>query len=140
MNYLAILVCTILSIVIGSLWYGMFFGKLWMNIIGVNPDDCKDPVKRKEMNKKMVPMYAIQIITSLLQVLVLAYVISYVLDLANALISMFVIWTAGVLPTIVGGIIWTNDSRKVMWQKFLLQAGYQLISFIAFGLILGMWR
>ncbi len=57
-NYLAILVCGVLSMVIGAIWYGPLFGKKWMEICGVNADDLN---ARKEMQKGAAPLYAVQL-------------------------------------------------------------------------------
>ncbi|MFN3694309.1 MAG: DUF1761 domain-containing protein, partial [Ignavibacterium sp.] len=38
-NYLAVLVCGIISMVIGSLWYGPLFSKLWMKQHGFTEED-----------------------------------------------------------------------------------------------------
>ncbi|MBU3669053.1 MAG: DUF1761 domain-containing protein, partial [Candidatus Taylorbacteria bacterium] len=56
MIYLTVLTCTILSIVIGSLWYGPIFGKRWMALNNL-PDLSDDPVVRKGQMKHMYPAY-----------------------------------------------------------------------------------
>src|SRR5580693_6954197 len=35
-NYLAVLVATIVAFVVGALWYGPFFGKPWKRLMGMN--------------------------------------------------------------------------------------------------------
>ena len=39
LNYLAILVAGISNMVIGFLWYGPIFGKMWMGLIGKTADE-----------------------------------------------------------------------------------------------------
>ena len=56
-NYLAILVSAILSMVVGSIWYGPLFGKKWAELIGADPNDKK---KMKEMQKSAGPLYMVQ--------------------------------------------------------------------------------
>ncbi|MBU3668988.1 MAG: hypothetical protein FGM57_03410 [Candidatus Taylorbacteria bacterium] len=51
----------------------------------------------------------------------------------NALLICF----AFVVPTFAAASMWSGDSRKVQIQKFLLQTGYAIISFIVFGAVLG---
>ncbi len=34
-NYLAIIVGAVFSMILGAIWYGPIFGKKWMEIIGV---------------------------------------------------------------------------------------------------------
>jgi hypothetical protein len=40
-NWLAVLFGTILSMGLGALWYGPFFGKLWLNLIGKTIDELE---------------------------------------------------------------------------------------------------
>ncbi|MEK7094431.1 MAG: DUF1761 domain-containing protein [Patescibacteria group bacterium] len=135
-NYLAVLACGIFAMIIGFVWYGPLFGKKWLEVMGA---DVKDIATRKEMQKKAGPLYGIQFILTLFQAYVLAHYIqgwSEVSSVENALW----IWAAFVMPIVAGSAMWNNDSKRVAWTRFLLQGGYQLILFIAFGLILGYWQ
>lgn len=134
-NYLAVLVCAALSMVIGAVWYGPLFGKKWTEIVGANPDDL---AARKEMQKRAMPLYAIQFLITLFQVTILAFYIKGWQE-ASGLVNALWIWAAFILPTIAAGAMWNNDSAKISWARFLIQGGYQLIVFALFGLILGMW-
>ncbi len=136
-NYLAVLVCGLAAMVLGSIWYGPLFGKKWMEIIKATPP--KTPEEKKKMMKEAMPLYAIQFALVLFQAWVLAYYIAGWTD-ASGLENSLWIWAAFVMPTVAGSSMWTNDSRSVMWARFLIQSGYQLVLFIMFGLILGMWR
>ncbi len=135
-NYLAVVVCAVLAMVIGFIWYGPLFGKLWMRTYGIA---AMDEEKRKEMQRKAGPLYVVQFVLALFQVYVLAHYIAGWTD-ASGVEQALWIWGAFIMPVIAGSSMWTNDTAKVKWTKFLLQAGYQLILFILFGLILGMWR
>lgn len=134
-NFWAVLVCGVLAMVLGSIWYGPLFGKLWMKIIGV-PE--MDVVKRKEMQKKALPLYLIQFLLTLFQLFVLVHLTGS--DATSGVLSALWVWAGFVLPTVAGACMWTNDSRNTAWTKFLLQAGFQLASFVLFGAILGAWH
>ncbi len=136
-NYVAVFVCGLVAMVLGSIWYGPLFGKKWMEIIGAKPP--QNDAEKKKMMKQAMPLYIIQFVLVLFQAYVLAYYIAGWKE-ASGLTNSLWIWAAFVMPTIAGCSMWTNDSRKVMWQRFFLQAGYQCIVFILFGFILGMWR
>jgi len=44
-NWLAVLVGTILSMALGALWYGPLFGVLWLNLIGKTEEELEaDPM------------------------------------------------------------------------------------------------
>lgn len=135
-NYLAILVCAILSMVVGGIWYGPLFGKKWMEIIGATAMDLE---RRKEMQKAAGPLYAIQFLLTIFQLWVLAYYIGTWTNMAGIVNALWM-WAGFVVPTIAGTCMWNNDSKKVSWTRFLIQAGYQLVMFAIFGTILGNWR
>lgn len=135
-NYLAILVCAILSMVVGSVWYGPIFGKKWMEIVGAT---AMDKERRKEMQKAAGPLYLTQFLLTLFQLWVLAYYIGGWKD-ASGLVNSLWIWAGFVVPTIAGSCMWNNESKKVSWSRFLIQAGYQLVIFAIFGTILGNWK
>lgn len=137
-NYLAVLVCGILAMVIGFIWYGPLFGKTWIRVIGADKDDLK---ARKEMQKKAMPLYFVQFFLTLFQAAVLACFIqqgSDVLRIGSIETSLW-IWAAFVMPIVAGSAMWNNDSREIAWMRFLIQGGYQLVIFLVFGFILGNW-
>ena len=135
-NYLAVLVASILSMVLGALWYGPLFGKKWMEIIGAKPMTEAD---QKKMQKQAMPLYLIQFLLTLFQVYVLAQYIAGWTD-ASGIENSLWIWAAFVMPTVAGACMWNNDSKEIAWSRFLIQGGYQLVLFVIFGLVLGMWK
>jgi len=135
-NYLAMLVCAILALVLGSIWYGPFFGKKWMEITGIN---TLDEEKKKEMEKNAWKLYLTQFVLTLFQLFVLDYYL-VVLDRAGGVQNVFWFWLAFIVPTLAGTVMWGNDSKKIAWTKFLIQAGYQLTMFVMFGFVLEMWK
>ena len=40
LNHLGVLVATVLAFVLGGLWYGPLFGKVWMREIGLTPESA----------------------------------------------------------------------------------------------------
>ncbi len=135
-NYWAVLLCAVLAIVIGFIWYGPLFGKKWAEVIGTTADDL---AARKEMQKRAMPLYVVQFLLTLFQVWVLAKLIS---DWGSdmALSGSLWIWAAFIVPIVAGSAMWNNDSSKIAWTRFLIQAGYQLVLFVVFALVLGAWH
>ncbi|MCR4310959.1 MAG: DUF1761 domain-containing protein [Candidatus Taylorbacteria bacterium] len=133
-NYWAVLACGIFSMGFGALWYGPFFGKKWMEIVGA---DAEDKEARKKMKKSAGPLYAVQFVLSLFQIWVLAGIVS---GTGGVFLTVLWIWLAFIMPTLAGVAMWNNDTAKVAWSRFLIQAGYQLISFGVFALILSVWK
>lgn len=135
-NYWAVLACGIVSMVLGWLWYGPLFGRLWMQVNDLNPDDV---AKREAMQKEAGPLYGVQFLLVLLQVYILAHFVAGWED-ASGLESSLWIWLGFIMPTVAGLSMWNAKPGKVRFTMFMLSAGYQLVSFIVFGLILGLWR
>lgn len=135
-NYWAVLVCAIASMIVGSVWYGPIFGKKWMQICGA---DKLDMEARKKMQKAAGPLYLAQFLLTLLQLWVFANILNYWPGASTVWIAVFM-WVGFIMPTIAGSSMWNNDTSKVKWARFLIQSGYQLVMFIIFGLILGLWK
>ncbi len=135
-NYVAIGVCAVLSMVIGGIWYGPLFGKKWMELNGVSPDDVDC---REAMQKGAGPLYAIQFVLSLLQIYILAHFIGGWKDVSGVESAVW-IWLGFVMPTVAGLSMWNMQSNQKKLLLFALSAGYQLVSFVVFGFILGTWQ
>ena len=74
-NYWAVLVCAVLAMALGFLWYGPLFGKKWMNIVGVGPADL---AARQKMMQNVWKLYVAQFVLDLFQVWVLAcYIVGW---------------------------------------------------------------
>ena len=133
-NYVMILGAAIISMIVGSIWYGPLFGKKWMEIIGTTEMDA---VKRKEMQKKAMPLYGIQFVLVLVQVFVLTIVVTS--TSGSGVGIAFWMWLGFVLPTVAGSAMWNNEPNKTKWAIFLIQSGYYLVLFLIFGFIIGKW-
>jgi Protein of unknown function (DUF1761) len=135
MIYLTVFTCTILAIIIGSLWFGPIFGKRWMSLNNmILPED---PIAKKEALKKMAPVYVIQFLLSFFQIFILSIYIQAIPDFSGVEHAA-ILCAAFIIPTYAGSVMWSGDSRKVALEKFLLQAGAAIISMIVFGAVLGL--
>jgi len=135
-NYFAIVVGAVLSMVIGAVWYGPLFGKKWLEIVGATAEDLE---ARKKMQAAAGPLYAVQFVLTLFQVLVLAHLVADTTRVGGLERSLW-IWAAFVIPTLAGAVMWTNEEGRRKWARFLIQGGYQLTIFIVFGLLLQFWK
>lgn len=135
-NYFAVAAGAVISMVVGALWYGPVFGRKWMEIIGVNPESM---VQRKEMQKGVGILYAVQFVLTLFQVLVLAHLIADTVRVTGLERALW-IWAAFVVPTLAGSAMWTNEKGRIKWARFLIQGGYQLVMFVMYGLLLHLWK
>lgn len=135
-NYWAVLACAVVSMVIGSVWYGPLFGRKWMEVNELSPDDV---AKREALQKEATPLYVVQFVLSLLQAYILAHFIGGWTEVSGVENAIW-IWLGFIMPTVAGLAMWNMKSTKVRWAFFGLSAGYQLICFLTFGLILGTWK
>lgn len=135
-NYVAVIVCAALSMIIGFVWYGLLFGRIWTRIIGATESDLE---ARRQMQKKAGPLYGVQFLLTLIQVYILAQVINTWTDASGTLVALW-IYLGFIVPTVAAGSMWNNDSRKIAWSRFGIQAGYYLVLFLVFGLVLGFWQ
>lgn len=135
-NYWAVVVGAVLAMAIGALWYGPLFGKKWLEIVGATSADLE---VRKQMQKNATPLYLVQFVLTLFQVLVLAHLIADTTKVGGLERALW-IWAAFVIPTLAGAVMWTNEPSKQKRARFLIQGGYQLTIFIVFGLFLQFWK
>lgn len=131
-NIIMVILCAIISMIVGAIWYGPLFGKKWLEVTGADKLDLE---KRKEMMKGAWKLYLTQFILTIFQAYVLAYYIAGWKE-ASGMENALWIWAAFVVPVIAGTAMWNNDNTKISWARFLIQAGYQLVIFIIFGLLL----
>ncbi|HTE48599.1 MAG TPA: DUF1761 domain-containing protein [Candidatus Paceibacterota bacterium] len=135
-NFFAVLVCAVLSLVIGFIWYGPLFGKKWMAMMGA---DKLSEEQKKEKMKGMWKLYLTQFLLVLFQMYVLSWYIGTLSDISSGVHTAFSVWIAFIIPTLASASMWSGDSKKVAWSKFLIQAGYNLVLFLICGHILGVW-
>ncbi len=135
-NYLAVLLCGVASMVVGFVWYGPLFGKAYMKIMG---SDTMTAEEKAGMKSQMWIYYAVQFVLSLVMAGVLAYhLVNWGGD-GSALGISLCIWFGFVMTTVAGGALWSGKPLPVSFKLFLISAGGHLVTFIVWGLILGAW-
>jgi hypothetical protein len=135
-NYLAVLVCGVVSMAIGFVWYGPLFGKAWMKLMGAEHMSTE---QKKEMKDKMGIMYLIQFVLSLITAGVLDY---YILNLKGIVAVNFALalWFGFVMTTEAGAALWSGKSRKDATRMFLISTSGHFVTFIVLALILSAWK
>lgn len=134
-NYLALLLAAVAQMVVGFIWYGPLFGKMWSAMKGYG-DMSKE--KMKEMQKQMMPWYAGTYVVSLVS----AYVLAHVMFLSNnyfhysplttGLLSGFFMWLGFMMPVRLYNEIFGGKN----WKLFAVDTGYNLAGLLAMGLVL----
>ncbi len=135
-NYLAVLASAVLSMVIGSIWFGPLFGKQWMKLMGMNKESMKG-MKSGDMAK----LYGIQFVGSLVMAFVLAHALVfaaaylYVTGISAGLQAGFWNWAGFVAPVTLTAVLWEGKS----WKLWLLNNAYYLVLLCSMGVLLALW-
>ena len=135
-NYWAVLGAAVASMVLGFLWYGPLFGKVWMSLSGLTSADA-EAAKAKGMGKT----YALSFLGSL----VMSYVLAHSLIFASAylvvegisagLMAGFWNWLGFIAPVTLGGVLWEGKS----WKLWGLNNAYYIVSLCVMGVILAIF-
>jgi hypothetical protein len=136
LNWLAILVAGISTMVVGFLWYSpLLFAKPWMREMGYDPND---KAKTDEMKKTAGPAYAGSFVAGLLSAFTLALILHGLRaeDLHFGIMASFHIWLGFVATVQFTGALFTKQSMKL----FAINTGYQLVCYLVMGSILTVWR
>ena len=123
-NYLAVLLAAVASMVVGFLWYGVFFKKSWMHLMGHIPGS------KGMMGPGLA--YLIQFVASLAMACVLARVITLS---QNWLSTSFWVWLGFIVPVTLGIVLWENKP----WKLWCINASHYLVGLLAMGYVLSFW-
>lgn len=136
-NYVAVLVAAVAGMVFGFLWYGPFFGKTWMAIMGFSKESMEQ-AKAKGMGKT----YALMTLGTLVMAYVLAHALVFastylqVTGVSAGLTAGFWNWLGFVAPVHMGEQLWGGKP----WKLFVINAGYHLVALLLMGVILSVWK
>jgi Protein of unknown function (DUF1761) len=132
-NYWAVIVSAVAQMVIGSLWYGPLFGKMWMAEMNYTSEKMAS-MKQKGMGM----LYAAQAVGSLVTAYVLAHFVDYlaVTTIGGALQLALWIWLGFFVTTALGLVLWEGRSKTF----FYVNVAYHLISLAVVASILAVWR
>lgn len=135
LNWPAIFVAAIFTMVVGFLWYSpLLFAKPWMREMGYDPTD---KAKTEEMKKSAGPAYAGSMVASLISAFTLALILHGLRaeDLHFGLMASFHIWLGFVATVQFTDALFTKKSMKL----FAINTGYQLVCYLVMGTILTLW-
>ena len=133
MNYLAILVAAIVSVIVGMLWYGPFFGKTWIKLSKISKSEMKR-AKEKGMAKEMI--------INFIGVILMAYVLSLAvanygaLSIGYGIRVAFLIWLGFIATVTLNTVLWEGKS----WKLYFLNNSYNLVNLIIMAIIISAWN
>lgn len=130
-NYLAVLVCGVISMIIGFVWYSpILLGRTWMEEIDKSEEDLK-----KDFNPAKT--YGIAFLCNLFIAFSLSQVMAHsnVSTVASGIRLSFLCWFGFILAPMIINSMFEGKSIKLL----LVDSGHHLIVILIFGIILGAW-
>ena len=132
-NYWAVLVSGAVIFILGGLWYSKaLFAKPWIRLMGKSEEEMK------AASGPMPLLLLMAFICGLLIAASLAVVIRHlppVTPTRGALVGVFC-WVGFAASTSLATALFSSQ-RMALW---LINSGYNLVSFVIAGIILALWR
>lgn len=137
LNYLAIFGAAVVSMVVGYIWYGPLFGKVWMKEMGMEKKDMSEAMK-KGAGKSYLLMFCGSLVMSYVLAHATVFAAAYfkLTGITAGLMSGFWNWLGFVVPVTLGSILWEGKSVK-LW---VLNNGYYLLTLLAMGAVVAGWK
>ena len=130
-NYLAVLVCSVVPMLIGFIWYGPLFGKAWMAAVGKTEEEIK-----KDFNPAKT--YGLTVVTNFVVAYVLARIMGYAgaSTIVDGLMIALLCWLG-----FTAGTFYINDlfERKPS-GLLLINIFYHLVVVLVYSVILSVWK
>jgi len=128
-NYLAITVAAIINLILGFLWYGPLFGRRWMALSNITPQQMAGGSIAKTT------------VGSFITALIMFYILSLVVDWSGAK-SIGAGAAAGWWMWL--GFVGTVMLNSVLYERrpvalYVLNTAYHLVSLIIGGALLAVW-
>jgi hypothetical protein len=133
LNFVAIIVASVVQFVIGAVWYMPLFGKLWAKIHGF---DMLSPEAQKESQKGMAPLLFAQFIVTVVTTVVLAMFLPVLPLEWNPYGIAGFFWLGFVVPTQVSAVLFGGTKSKWMVTKILISTGGALACLLAATFVL----
>ena len=126
-NYIAVALGAVLNMILGTLWYGPFFGNLWLKAIG----------KKKEDIESTPWVYVASFVAAFVAALALALVVNAFgyTNFFQGLLAGVVLWFGFVATVTLTFSIFEGPPLKV-WMIFI---AYQLVIFAVEGGVFAVW-
>lgn len=135
-NWLAVIVCVVVSMVVGGIWFGpKTFFPIWWKAIGYS-----DKVNPSE-NIPMPLVWGLVVFASFVQAVFMALMVNAMgsmtggATLTSGAFAGFILWLGFVAPSSL-----TNKLFAGQLKAWVLETGNHLINFVLFGAILGAWH
>jgi len=135
-NWLAVIVCVVVSMVVGFIWFGpKTFFPIWWKAIGKSESQSPSVQNPLAMWGLTIIAAFIQAVSMSLMVHALGSMMSGGATLGSGALTGFMLWLGFVAPTSLTNKLFANQPKA-----WVLDAGNHLLNFILIGAILGAWH
>jgi hypothetical protein len=133
-NWLAVLVATLATFILGGLWYGALFKKLWQRLHGYSDDQIKQMQKARPPAFFFGVMLASYFVMSVVLSIILAA--AGITTAAGGITLAVLVWFG--IAAAIAMTDWVSSDRRL--ASFGLDLAYQFCFLVMMGAILGGWR
>ncbi len=130
-NYLAILLCGVIAMFLGTFWYSPFlFGKIWLESMDKSEEDLKKDFKP-------VKTYGLTFVSHLVMAFGLAQIMTFMdaYSVPEGIRVAFLCWVGFTVAPMLVNTLYEGKKIKLLG----VDTGYHLIVMLVFGTILGAW-
>ena len=130
-NWFAVVVCVIVSMVSGSLWYNpKTFFPMWWAVVGKG--------REQPGMENMGMTWALTVLSSIVQAVAMAFMVNTMgsTTALSGAMTGFMLWLGFIAPTYLVNKLFAGHGLKI-WA---IEVGNHLVNFVLFGAILGAWR
>ena len=115
-NFVAVLVATVVMFIVGAIWYGLLFGKVWGHIHGF---DKLTAAEQKALRAKMGLPYLAQLLVTFVMIYVFAHFLEAKLNVTLYELVVWV-WLGFIVPTHVSDVLFGGTPARFIAKKLLI--------------------
>jgi len=130
-NWVAVLVASVASMVLGFVWFGPLFGKQWALLAGYTEAEIEEGKKKGGMGAT----YFMNFVSALITMAALQFLFQK-LGVESASLAIkyaFGLWLGFFATAKYGGIMLWGKNKS--WTLFWIESGYQLVQLVVAALI-----
>ena len=132
-NYLAVLIASVLQFIIGAIWYGPIFSKAWGKIHGF---DQLPKEEQEKLMKEMGPLYVMQFVVTVVTTLVFALLLNGFPPEWNIYSLAGFFWLGFMLPAEVSAVLFSKTPKGWKTKQIMIMGGASLLCLEAAAVVL----
>lgn len=130
LNFLAIIVSSVIYFAFGSVWFGPLFGKSWLRLVGLSLTEEDKKNALFIFTKTFILDFVITFSTALIILLTQSD------NIIDALKVSIIIGLGFIIAPFLGNYMYAKRSMRL----FLIESCYHVICIIVVSIILTLWR